>query len=178
MAWGEASQASQVLRSNSGPVGGNQREKAGFSLAQDECLHAPGSGHSCSEYSPLPCEEGVIDTVLQRSKLKLERLGILDKATERQNSTPGVSASQTYVPNHLSMLPLFRNHLQGEPAHSVGRELPRTGQRFDGLVLWHSACHLVSALPSAAVMTLYHASVFSPGAWDSQFCHLGSKDMV
>ena len=72
----------------------------------------------------------------------------MDKATE-QHSTPGVSASQTYVPNYPSLRSLFRNHLQGEAAHSVGRELPRTGQRFDGVVLWHSACHLsVSAISS------------------------------
>lgn len=128
-------------------------------VAQDECLHAQAPGILVSIIPPLPCEEGVIDTVLQRSKLKFREIRYSDKATERQNSTPGVSASQTYVPNHFSSF-LFRTTV-GEPARSVGRSFP--GQARD-LMDWCSGT--VPATLSqcvstpAAAKTLYHASDF------------------
>lgn len=49
------------------------------------------------------------------------------------------------------------------------------------MVPGHSACDLVSALESAAVIivTIYHASIFSPGpAWDSNPYRPDFKDMV
>lgn len=96
-----------------GPVGGNQREKTWLFMvtaAQDKCLHAPGSRHCFSEYYQLPCEEGVIDPVLQRRKLRFREIRYLGQGY-RELEFKLRFVSQACAPNHLSMLPLFRKHL-------------------------------------------------------------------
>ena len=46
------------------------------------------TGHSYSEYSPLPCKEGVIDTVLQRSKLKFREIRYLGQSHREAEFNP------------------------------------------------------------------------------------------